>query len=62
MINKSKLKSINFSDISNTSNNIEEEISVNFNRLKTNAEEITEFILITTYVPIIGFYIVKSRK
>ena len=38
MINKSKLKSINFSDISNTSNNIDEETSVNFNRFKTNAE------------------------
>ena len=38
MINKSKLQSINFSDISNTSNNIDEEMSVNFNRLKANAE------------------------
>ena len=53
MNNKSKLKGMYFSDISSI---VEASVNSPQNR------EISEFILITFYVSIIGFYMVKSRK
>ena len=55
MVSKSKLKGINFPGISNTSNSIDEEVSVNLP--KTLKEEMSEFFINYSFMSLLQVFI-----